>query len=981
MPSLARWPRRSPAVRSRRRRQGTFRAPRHAPTNCGYVCTLTATPTNNVVKSGVYNGTAGLSGNLCWRTGYWTPGHGDHRNATRISCRSRRRRRRRRRPPRRRRRRPPPAARRRRRPPQVQKITLASKALFDFDKAVLKPEGKAAIDTEIISKLRERAEARAGAGDRPHRPDRHAGVQPEAVRAPRRCRARLPGEQGRAAGTRSRPSAWARRSRFRAWSASMKNDEGTDRLPRAEPPRRSRSQGRGDRVAKPQAFSEKAPLRRGFFLSARRTPRCDHGGAAACPDVVVEGTHRRSCKPSTCAIDARWIVPVEPAGALDRPRADRRRRTDRRRRARRARPTRDYAPRETRRRSPTHVLLPGLVNAHTHAAMTLLRGIADDVPLKPGSSSTSGRAKARFVSPEFVYDGTLLAARRDAARRHHLLQRHVLLPGRRGARLRAPACARCSGMPVLDFPTPYAADADGYLQRGPRRARRVQARAAARVLAGAARALHGRRRDVRRRSSCTRASSTCRSRRTCGDARRGRRRARGDRRDAARAARPRSASTGPGVHRGPRACISTPADIALLARARLPRRALPGVEHEARERHRAGRRAARRAASTSRSAPTAPRRTTASTCSARCASPRCSPRWRRGDAAALPGARRSLRDGDARRRARARARRRASARSSPGKEADVDRRRPVAASATQPCYDPVSHLVHAVGRERVTDVWVGGRARRRGPRAARRSTKPRSLARARALAATSIAMTAADPMTHRHRRPPTSIRPSSRSSRALAHRWWDPGRASSGRCTRSIRCASTGSSDVARRPRGQARRSTSAAAAASWPRRWRRAARSVTGIDLAEKALGVAQLHKLESGVAVDYRLVAAEALARGDARRVRRRHLHGNARARARSGVDRRRVRGAGAARRHVVFSTINRNPKSYAVRDRRRRVRAAAAAARHARLRKFLPPGRARARSRAAPGSSSPAMTGMTYNPLTRRLSARARHRRSTT
>ena len=35
----------------------------------------------------------------------------------------------------------------------MQKITLASKALFDFDKAVLKPEGKAAIDSEIITKL------------------------------------------------------------------------------------------------------------------------------------------------------------------------------------------------------------------------------------------------------------------------------------------------------------------------------------------------------------------------------------------------------------------------------------------------------------------------------------------------------------------------------------------------------------------------------------------------------------------------------------------------------------------------------------------------------------------------------------------------------------------------------------------------------------------------------------------------------------
>ncbi|HET7033885.1 MAG TPA: OmpA family protein [Casimicrobiaceae bacterium] len=45
---------------------------------------------------------------------------------------------------------PPPAA-----APQVQKNTLASKALFDFDKAVLKPEGKAAIDSEIISKLRD----------------------------------------------------------------------------------------------------------------------------------------------------------------------------------------------------------------------------------------------------------------------------------------------------------------------------------------------------------------------------------------------------------------------------------------------------------------------------------------------------------------------------------------------------------------------------------------------------------------------------------------------------------------------------------------------------------------------------------------------------------------------------------------------------------------------------------------------------------
>ena len=42
---------------------------------------------------------------------------------------------------------PPPPA------PQVQRITLDSKALFDFDKADLKPEGKAAIDSQIVGKI------------------------------------------------------------------------------------------------------------------------------------------------------------------------------------------------------------------------------------------------------------------------------------------------------------------------------------------------------------------------------------------------------------------------------------------------------------------------------------------------------------------------------------------------------------------------------------------------------------------------------------------------------------------------------------------------------------------------------------------------------------------------------------------------------------------------------------------------------------
>jgi OOP family OmpA-OmpF porin len=118
------------------------------PANCGYVLSATAAPDNNVVRSGAYNGAKGLSGNLCYRTGYWAPSMAIEAcdpdlvpkpppppPPVVVP------------PP------PPPPAPPPPPPPQVQKITLASKALFDFDKAVLKPEGKAAIDSEIISKL------------------------------------------------------------------------------------------------------------------------------------------------------------------------------------------------------------------------------------------------------------------------------------------------------------------------------------------------------------------------------------------------------------------------------------------------------------------------------------------------------------------------------------------------------------------------------------------------------------------------------------------------------------------------------------------------------------------------------------------------------------------------------------------------------------------------------------------------------------
>ena len=239
-------------------------------------------------------------------------------------------------------------------------------------------------------------------------------------------------------------------------------------------------------------------------------------------------------------------------------------------------------------------------------------------------------------------------------------------------------------------------------------------------------------------------------------------RARAHRRDAARAPRSRSASTGPGVHRRSTPCTSTPTTSTLLATHRLPRRALPGVEHEARERHRAGRGAARRAASTSRSAPTAPRRNNRLDLFARDAPRRLLAKVATGDAAALPA-----RDGAARwRRSTARARSASTTRI--GSLVAGQGRRRVAVDLSRHrrcsrCFDPVSHLVNVAGREHVTDVWVGGE--RVVDDGALATVDEAAIARARAGVAAASSLNATRAMTHRA---PTArqrrSRPSSRSS-------------------------------------------------------------------------------------------------------------------------------------------------------------------------------------------------------------------------
>ncbi len=115
---------------------------------------------------------------------------------------------------------------------------------------------------------------------------------------------------------------------------------------------------------------------------------------------------------------------------------------------------------------PGHALLPGLVNAHGHAAMCLLRGYADDLPLMPWLEQHIWPAEGRHVSEDFVSDGVELAIAEMLRAGTTTFSDMYFFPD---------ACARVAqarGMrcqitfPILDFPTPWARDADEYISKG-----------------------------------------------------------------------------------------------------------------------------------------------------------------------------------------------------------------------------------------------------------------------------------------------------------------------------------------------------------------------------------------------------------------------------------------------------------------------------------------------------------------------------------
>ncbi len=160
----------------------------------------------------------------------------------------------------------------------------------------------------------------------------------------------------------------------------------------------------------------------------------------------------------------RWIVPVEPSGVMLEDHAL----------AVRGEKITALAPgAEAARRWPharrierrEHVLFPGLVNAHTHAGMTLLRGHADDLALQTWLQDYIWPAEARYLSEDYVRTGTELALVEMVRSGTTCFADMYFFPDiaveaarRRGVRIAA-------GLPMIDFPTRWSENREDSLRK------------------------------------------------------------------------------------------------------------------------------------------------------------------------------------------------------------------------------------------------------------------------------------------------------------------------------------------------------------------------------------------------------------------------------------------------------------------------------------------------------------------------------------
>jgi 5-methylthioadenosine/S-adenosylhomocysteine deaminase len=111
------------------------------------------------------------------------------------------------------------------------------------------------------------------------------------------------------------------------------------------------------------------------------------------------------------------------------------------------------------------LIMPGLINNHTHAAMSLFRGLADDLPLMDWLNNHIWPAEARWVNPQFIEDGVELAVAEMIRSGTTCFNDMYFYPDVAARKVQQSGIRAVMGLIVLDFPTIWASNADEYLHK------------------------------------------------------------------------------------------------------------------------------------------------------------------------------------------------------------------------------------------------------------------------------------------------------------------------------------------------------------------------------------------------------------------------------------------------------------------------------------------------------------------------------------
>jgi 5-methylthioadenosine/S-adenosylhomocysteine deaminase len=164
-------------------------------------------------------------------------------------------------------------------------------------------------------------------------------------------------------------------------------------------------------------------------------------------------------------IHARWIIPVEPESVtyenhtlvIDKGRIIDLQPTD---------VSKLMYQGTTTENLTTHALLPGFINCHTHAAMTLMRGIADDLPLMDWLQNHIWPLEQKWISEAFVRDGTDLAIAEMILCGTTCFNDMYFFPNVTAQQAIQHGIRASVGLIVIDFPTVWAENSSAYIAKG-----------------------------------------------------------------------------------------------------------------------------------------------------------------------------------------------------------------------------------------------------------------------------------------------------------------------------------------------------------------------------------------------------------------------------------------------------------------------------------------------------------------------------------